>query len=127
MTSLDQLADALVHKTKQYLISHMGRTLDQANDTLIAHPNPTRWQFWIDRGGTFTDLVAQSPEGKIVVHKLLSENPDRYTDAAIQGIRDLVAGPLSLEVLGVIDSSIAGPAGNLEALLVAKRRFATSQ
>ena len=36
-----------------------------------------RWQFWIDRGGTFTDIVAQRPDGSLVVHKLLSENPDR--------------------------------------------------
>ncbi|MGV0027946.1 hydantoinase B/oxoprolinase family protein [Phormidesmis priestleyi] len=49
-----------------------------------------RWQFWIDRGGTFTDIVAQPPSGEIIVHKLLSENPDRYSDAAIQGIRDIL-------------------------------------
>lgn len=49
-----------------------------------------RWQFWIDRGGTFTDIVAQTPEGRIVVHKLLSENPEQYEDAAIQGIRELM-------------------------------------
>jgi len=49
-----------------------------------------KWQFWIDRGGTFTDIVAQSPDADIVVHKLLSENPDRYTDAPIQGIRDIL-------------------------------------
>ncbi|WP_217807844.1 hydantoinase B/oxoprolinase family protein [Oceanibacterium hippocampi] len=48
------------------------------------------WQFWIDRGGTFTDLVARDPEGRIVTHKLLSENPERYEDAALQGIRDLL-------------------------------------
>jgi 5-oxoprolinase (ATP-hydrolysing) len=48
------------------------------------------WQFWIDRGGTFTDIVAQRPNGEIVLHKLLSENPDRYRDAALQGIRDLL-------------------------------------
>jgi 5-oxoprolinase (ATP-hydrolysing) len=46
-----------------------------------------RWQFWIDRGGTFTDVVAQRPDGAIVTHKLLSENPERYRDAAIAGIR----------------------------------------
>jgi len=51
------------------------------------------WQFWIDRGGTFTDIVARSPEGKITVHKLLSENPERYTDAAIQGIREILGIP----------------------------------
>jgi 5-oxoprolinase (ATP-hydrolysing) len=53
-------------------------------------PGTGRWQFWIDRGGTFTDIVAQRPTGEIVVHKLLSENPDRYADAALQGIRDLL-------------------------------------
>ncbi|NJK99465.1 MAG: 5-oxoprolinase [Spirulinaceae cyanobacterium SM2_1_0] len=48
------------------------------------------WQFWIDRGGTFTDIVARRPDGQIVVHKLLSENPERYRDAAIQGMRELL-------------------------------------
>ncbi|MDX2099159.1 MAG: hydantoinase B/oxoprolinase family protein, partial [Leptolyngbyaceae cyanobacterium bins.59] len=51
------------------------------------------WQFWIDRGGTFTDIVAQRPDGEIVVHKLLSENPERYPDAAIQGIREILGIP----------------------------------
>ena len=49
-----------------------------------------RWQFYIDRGGTFTDIVAKTPQGKIIVHKLLSENPEQYQDAPIQGIRDLM-------------------------------------
>ncbi|WP_293135701.1 hydantoinase B/oxoprolinase family protein, partial [Microcoleus sp. bin38.metabat.b11b12b14.051] len=53
-------------------------------------PDRTSWQFWIDRGGTFTDIVAQKPDGKLVIHKLLSENPDRYSDAAVQGIRDIL-------------------------------------
>ena len=48
------------------------------------------WQFWVDRGGTFTDLVARKPNGCIVTHKLLSDNPERYSDAAVQGIRDLM-------------------------------------
>ena len=48
------------------------------------------WQFWIDRGGTFTDIVAKSPDGRLVSHKLLSDNPERYKDAAVQGIRDLL-------------------------------------
>ena len=48
------------------------------------------WQFWVDRGGTFTDIVAKSPEGRLVNHKLLSENPGRYEDAAVQGIRDIL-------------------------------------
>lgn len=52
--------------------------------------NSAHWQFWIDRGGTFTDIVAQKPDGSIVLHKLLSENPDRYPDAPLQGMRDLM-------------------------------------
>ncbi|MBD2577492.1 hydantoinase B/oxoprolinase family protein [Oscillatoria sp. FACHB-1406] len=48
------------------------------------------WQFWIDRGGTFTDIVARTPEGKTLVRKLLSENPEQYEDAAIEGIRRLL-------------------------------------
>src|SRR5215471_8532244 len=50
----------------------------------------SRWQFWIDRGGTFTDIVARRPDGTLVTHKLLSENPERYRDAAIAGIRELL-------------------------------------
>jgi 5-oxoprolinase (ATP-hydrolysing) len=50
----------------------------------------TSWHFWIDRGGTFTDIVARDPAGNILTKKLLSENPDRYQDAAIAGIRDLL-------------------------------------
>ena len=49
-----------------------------------------RWQFWIDRGGTFTDIVARKPDGSIVTHKLLSENPEQYKDAAVAGIRHLL-------------------------------------
>ena len=64
---------------------------NQSADRIETVPLATgRWQFWIDRGGTFTDIVAQRPDGQIVVHKLLSENPDRYADAPIQGIRDLM-------------------------------------
>ncbi|GEM21487.1 5-oxoprolinase [Nitrosococcus oceani] len=48
------------------------------------------WQFWIDRGGTFTDIVARRPDGRLLTHKLLSENPEHYSDAALQGIRDLL-------------------------------------
>ena len=49
-----------------------------------------RWQFWIDRGGTFTDVVARAPDGAIVTRKLLSQNPERYRDAAVQGIREVL-------------------------------------
>jgi len=48
------------------------------------------WQFWIDRGGTFTDIVARRPDGELVTHKLLSENPEQYRDAAVAGIRHLL-------------------------------------
>lgn len=49
-----------------------------------------KWQFWIDRGGTFTDIVAQHPNGHLLTHKLLSDNPEQYQDAAVQGIRDIL-------------------------------------
>ena len=44
-----------------------------------------RWQFWIDRGGTFTDVIGIAPEGELKTLKLLSENPTRYEDAAVEG------------------------------------------
>lgn len=52
-----------------------------------------KWHFWIDRGGTFTDILGRDPSGTITSQKLLSENPDRYEDAALQGIRDLMGVP----------------------------------
>lgn len=55
-----------------------------------AKTSPQSWGFWIDRGGTFTDIVARRPDGTLTAHKLLSENPEAYTDAAVQGIRDLL-------------------------------------
>jgi 5-oxoprolinase (ATP-hydrolysing) len=48
------------------------------------------WEFWIDRGGTFTDVIGRRPDGKLVTHKLLSENPEAYRDAAVAGIRHLL-------------------------------------
>mgnify|MGYP003626339397 FL=1 len=59
-----------------------------------------KWQFWIDRGGTFTDIVARKPDGSLVTHKLLSENPERYADAAIQGIRELLDVPAGEKIPG---------------------------
>ncbi|MEE8338652.1 MAG: hydantoinase B/oxoprolinase family protein [Xanthomonadales bacterium] len=53
-------------------------------------PSQEKWQFWIDRGGTFTDVVARHPDGALSTHKLLSENPERYPDAALQGVRDVL-------------------------------------
>ena len=69
-------------------------------------PDRTRWQFWIDRGGTFTDIVAKSPDGKLVIHKLLSENLERYTDAAVQGMRDILG----------IAADVPIPAAQIEAI-----------
>jgi len=58
--------------------------------TPATNPAGTRWQFWIDRGGTFTDIVAKRPDGTLTTHKLLSENPEQYKDAAVAGIRHLL-------------------------------------
>lgn len=66
-----------------------------------------QWEFWIDRGGTFTDVVARDPNGRLHVHKLLSEDPERYDDAALHAIRRL---------LGVADSSSPLPAGDIGAV-----------
>ncbi|MGV9243841.1 hydantoinase B/oxoprolinase family protein [Streptomyces sp. NPDC003710] len=52
----------------------------------------TGWQFWVDRGGTFTDIVARRPDGRLLTHKLLSDNPHHYADAAVAGVRELL-GP----------------------------------
>ncbi|MCH7956633.1 MAG: hydantoinase B/oxoprolinase family protein [Proteobacteria bacterium] len=60
------------------------------NGAPAAGPRRAGWQFCIDRGGTFTDVVGRRPDGTVVTHKLLSENPGRYEDAALQGIRDLL-------------------------------------
>lgn len=65
-----------------------------------------RWQFWIDRGGTFTDVVARRPDGKRVTAKLLSENPEQYPDAAVQGIRQMLGvakgEPIPVERIDVV-------------------------
>lgn len=52
-----------------------------------------KWEFWVDRGGTFTDIVARTPQGDIRTAKLLSENPEQYADAAVAGIRQLLGLP----------------------------------
>lgn len=61
------------------------------------------WQFWIDRGGTFTDIVARSPDGKLITHKLLSDDPCHYKDAAMHGIRQILGlpgnSPLPAEII----------------------------
>src|SRR5665648_335054 len=64
------------------------------------------WQFFIDRGGTFTDIVGRAPDGRLVTAKLLSENPEAYADAAIAGIADLLgvsrARPLPSQAIGSV-------------------------
>jgi len=57
------------------------------------------WQFWIDRGGTFTDVVALRPDGGIETAKLLSEDPEHYVDAAAEGIRRLAAAGDTIEAV----------------------------
>ena len=64
------------------------------------------WHFWIDRGGTFTDIVGRAPDGELRTHKLLSDNPDHYADAAVQGIRELLGltpgDPIPADRIGVV-------------------------
>jgi len=57
---------------------------------MVTGVHDKKWQFWIDRGGTFTDIVAKRPDGQLVTHKLLSDNPEHYRDAAVTGIRQLL-------------------------------------
>ena len=91
----------------------------------------SKWDFWIDRGGTFTDIVGCAPDGSLHPHKLLSENPEAYSDAAIQGIRDIlgVAGneQLPSEKIGAVKmgTTVATNAllerkGDATALLITK-------
>jgi len=58
-----------------------------------------KWQFWIDRGGTFTDVIALHPDGRLEAAKLLSENPEQYADAAAEGIRRFVSGTDGIEAV----------------------------
>ncbi len=80
-----------------------------------------RWQFWIDRGGTFTDIVARRPDGSLVTHKLLSENPGRYRDAAVAGIRHLLGVAADARIPGEqIDAVKMGTTVATNALLERK-------
>ncbi len=78
------------------------------------------WQFWIDRGGTFTDIVACSPDSRIITRKLLSENPERYRDAALQGIREILQLPADAPLDKYIDSVKMGTTVGTNALLERK-------
>ena len=79
------------------------------------------WEFWIDRGGTFTDIVARRPDGTLTTHKLLSENPGRYVDAAVHGIRELLGlAPGAPIPAGTIDAVKMGTTVATNALLERK-------
>ena len=79
------------------------------------------WQFWIDRGGTFTDIVARHPNGELSTLKLLSENPERYRDAAIAGIKSVLGIPLDAPIpLGTVEAVKMGTTVATNALLERK-------
>ncbi|WP_066683003.1 hydantoinase B/oxoprolinase family protein [Caulobacter sp. CCH9-E1] len=61
--------------------------------------DPRGWEFWIDRGGTFTDIVARRPDGTLFTHKLLSENPEHYADAAVAGVRALLPDGATIDAV----------------------------
>ena len=80
-----------------------------------------RWQFWIDRGGTFTDVVGKRPDGSLVTYKLLSENPEQYRDAAVAGIRHLLGLKADQPILAsVVDCVKMGTTVATNALLERK-------
>ncbi|MFG3296928.1 hydantoinase B/oxoprolinase family protein [Streptomyces sp. NPDC048179] len=78
----------------------------------------TGWQFWVDRGGTFTDVVARRPDGRLLTHKLLSDNPARYADAAVAGVRELLGG--SGDPVAAVDAVRMGTTVATNALLERK-------
>ncbi|MEM7215348.1 MAG: hydantoinase B/oxoprolinase family protein [Pseudomonadota bacterium] len=90
-----------------------------------------KWDFWIDRGGTFTDIVGRAPDGSLHPHKLLSENPEAYCDAAVQGIKDILGlkpqDPIPSEKVGnvkmgttVATNALLERKGDRTALLITK-------
>ena len=74
-----------------------------------------RWEFWIDRGGTFTDVVARRPDGTLAVHKLLSENPGAYTDPSTIATRALATWRIA--------RSAASLAGSFSVAMIRSRSF----
>ncbi len=79
------------------------------------------WQFWIDRGGTFTDIVARDPSGRLTTRKLLSENPGRYSDAAVAGIRAILGLAADAPIpAGAVDAVKMGTTVATNALLERK-------
>ena len=73
---------------------------------MTGQPSDGKWHFWIDRGGTFTDVVARTPDGQILARKLLSENPGAYDDAALEAIRLFLGvasgAPIPSERIGAV-------------------------
>ena len=81
----------------------------------------TGWQFWIDRGGTFTDIVARAPDGALQTRKYLSHNPESYRDAAVHGVREVLGlGPNKGIPSGAIDAVKMGTTVATNALLERK-------
>jgi 5-oxoprolinase (ATP-hydrolysing) len=79
------------------------------------------WQFWVDRGGTFTDIVARAPDGRLLTHKLLSDNPARYDDASVAGIRELLGSGVGDPIpAGLIEQVRMGTTVATNALLERK-------
>ena len=87
---------------------------------MSAAPLP-RWQFWIDRGGTFTDIVGKRPDGTLATLKLLSDNPEQYRDAAVAGIRRLLGlAPTAPITAAAVESVKMGTTVATNALLERK-------
>jgi 5-oxoprolinase (ATP-hydrolysing) len=78
------------------------------------------WRFWIDRGGTFTDVVARAPDGSIRTAKLLSENPEHYADAAVEGMRRMTDAPPGPFAAGLVEAVRMGTTVATNALLERK-------
>ncbi len=90
---------------------------------MTTEPNvpPARWEFWIDRGGTFTDIVGRKPDGTLLAHKVLSENPEAYRDAAVHGIRELLGLPAGAPIpKGMVSAVKMGTTVATNALLERK-------
>ena len=98
---------------------HGGRLAPDAQVPTAMTTQSGAWQFWVDRGGTFTDIVARRSDGLLVAHKLLSDNPERYPDAALQGIRDILGLPANAPLSG-IESVKMGTTVGTNALLERK-------
>lgn len=90
-------------------------------DATAPAPASAPWEFWIDRGGTFTDIVGRRPDGSLVAHKVLSENPEAYRDAAVHGIRELLGLPRGAAIpAGLVSAVKMGTTVATNALLERK-------